>query len=90
LGGTTSVSFGSYIALSPQTSLQLTLSAGYQEDTKFSGRTIQGSDRVLGTLVIGGSTLVVPGTLLNLSVGVGLTDDSNDFTVTLSLPSRLD
>jgi len=40
--------------------------------------------------VIGGSTLVVPGTLLNLSVGVGLTDDSNDFTVTLSLPSRLD
>jgi hypothetical protein len=90
LGGTTSVSFGSYIALSPQTSLQLTLSAGYQEDTKLSGRTIQGSDRVLGTLVIGGSTLVVPGTLLNLSVGVGLTDDSNDFTVTLSLPSRLD
>jgi hypothetical protein len=90
LGGTTSVSFGSYIALSPQTSLQLTLSAGYQEDTKFSGRTIQGSDRVLGTLVIGGSTLVIPGTLLNLSVGVGLTNDSNDFTVTLSLPSRLD
>jgi len=90
LGGTTTVSFGSYIALSPRTSLQLALSAAYQEDSKLSGRTIQGSNRVLGTLVIGGSTLVVPGTLLNLSVGVGLTDDGNDFTVTLSLPSRLD
>jgi hypothetical protein len=83
-----SASFGSYIALSPETSLRFLLSGGYQDDTKISGSEIPGSDRTVATLVVGGSTLLVPGTLLSLSVGIGLTDDADDFSISLSLPIR--
>lgn len=87
-GATVSANFGSYIALSPESSVRLLLSAGYQEETKLAGRTIPGSDRVIGTFLVGGSTLIARGTLLNLSVGMGLTDDADDFSVMLSLPTR--
>lgn len=80
--------FGSYVALSPETSLRFLLSAAYQGETTLSGRAIAGSDRTIGSLVIGGSTLIAPGTLLNLSAGIGLTDDADDFSLSLSLPIR--
>jgi hypothetical protein len=89
-GVATSVNFGSYIALSPETSLNFIFSATHQNETEQSGSKIDGSDRDFGTLVIGGSTLLGPGTLLHFSVGVGLTDDAEDFTVSMSLPIRLD
>jgi len=87
-GAAISTSFGSYIALSPESSLRLLLSAGYQEESRLSGQAVDGSDRVFGTFLVGGSTLVAPGTLLNLSVGMGLTDDADDLSVMLSLPTR--
>lgn len=88
-GPTVTVNFGSFIALSPETSLRLLFSGAYQDDTELSGSKIDGSDRTLGTLVIGGSTLLAPGTLLNLSAGIGLTDDADDLSISLSLPIRL-
>jgi hypothetical protein len=89
-GAATSVNFGSYIALSSETSLNFIFSATHQNETEQSGREIDGSGRDFGTLVIGGSTLLAPGTLFHFSVGVGLTDDAEDFTVSMSLPIRLD
>ena len=88
-GPTVSANFGGFIALSPETSLRLVLSGAYQDETELSGRAIDGSDRTIGTFVVGGSTLLAPGTLLNLSAGIGLTDDADDFSVMLSLPVRL-
>jgi len=87
-GASIAANVGSYIALSPQTSLNLVLALAYQDETKFAGSAIAGSDRVIGTLIIGGSTLIGRGTLLNLSVGVGLTDDADDFSLSVSLPIR--
>lgn len=87
-GPTVSANFGGFIALSPETSLRLVLSGGYQDETELSGSAVAGSDRVLGTFLVGGSTLLAPGTLLNLSAGIGLTDDADDFSITLSLPIR--
>lgn len=81
-------SFGSYIALSPETSLRFLLSGGYQDETEFLGEGINGSDRTLGTFTVGGSTLLAPGILMSLSAGIGLTDDADDFSITLSLPIR--
>lgn len=83
-----SASIGSYIALSPETSVRFLLSGGYQDDTRLDGIEFNGSDRTLGTLTVGGSTLIAPGTLLSLSAGIGLTDDADDFSITLSLPIR--
>jgi hypothetical protein len=89
-GSTLSANFGSFIALSPETSLSLQLSAAYQQETELFGSKIDGSDQTIGALVVGGSTLLARGTLLNLAVGVGLTNDADDFSITLSLPIRFD
>lgn len=89
-GATVGANFGGFIALSPETSVRFQLSGGYQGQTELSGSEIPGSDRTLGTFIIGGSTLLGPGTLLNLSAGIGLTDDADDFSITLSLPIRFD
>lgn len=89
-GATISASFGSYIALSPETSLSLLFAGAYQQETELSNDRISGSDRTIGSLILGGSTLLSRGTLLNLSVGIGLTDDADDFSIMLSLPMRFD
>jgi len=88
-GPTVAANFGGFIALSPETSLRLLLSGAYQFETELDGSEIDGSDRTLASLVIGGSTLLARGTLLNLSAGIGLTNDADDFSIMLSLPIRL-
>jgi hypothetical protein len=87
-GGTISANFGSFIALSPETSLRLQLSGARQKETEFLGRKISGSDQTVATFVLGGSTLLARGVLLNLSAGIGLTRDADDFSIALSLPIR--
>jgi len=89
-GATISTNLGSHIALSPETSLSLSFVAAYQKETELSGSKIDGSDRTVGSVVLGGSTLLAPGTLLNLSSGIGLTDDADDFSLSLSLTTRFD
>ncbi len=87
-GPTISANFGTFIAMSPETSIRFLISGAYQDESKFSGNEIIGSDRTILSFEVGGSTLLAPGTLLNISVGFGLTDDADDFTITLSLPFR--
>lgn len=89
-GASVSGSVGGYIALSPQTSLRLLLAAGRQQETKVFGSTVDGSDQTTGSFVVGSSTLLAPGALLDLSAGIGLTDDADDFSFTLSIPIRFD
>lgn len=88
-GATYLANAGSYIALSPETSLSFVFSGGYQTETKFAGSDVNGSDRTLGTLTIGTATLLGKGTLLNVSAGIGLTEDAEDFSISVSLPVRL-
>lgn len=87
-GPIVAANFGSFIALSPETSMRFIFSGGYQYESKLVGDTLEGSDRTLGTFIVGGTTLLAPGLLLNLSVNVGLTDDTDDFVISVSLPFR--
>lgn len=89
-GSAVSANFGGFIALSPETSLRLLLSTTIQDETRLSGNKIKGSNRFAGNFVVGGSTLLAPGILLNLSAGIGVTDDADDFSILLSLPIRFD
>jgi len=84
-----SANFSSLIGLSPETSMRFSINGFYQHDTERDGKVLIGSKRKIASFSIGGSTLLYPGTLLNLSFGVGLTDDADDFSVTVSLPIRL-
>ena len=88
-GSTISANLGTFIAMSPETSMRFLIPGAYQDENKFSGNEITGSDRTIVSFVIGGSTLLTSRTLLNISVGFGLTDDADDFTITMSLPFRL-
>lgn len=89
-GAILAANFGGFLALSPETSLRLLIAGALQQETEISGREIDGSDRTIATLIIGGSTLLAPGTLLNLSAGIGLTDDADDFSISVSVPIRVD
>jgi hypothetical protein len=51
---------------------------------------VPGSDRHAAALAFGASSILGRGTLLSLSVLVGLTRDAPDYAVHLSLPIRFD
>jgi hypothetical protein len=89
-GPTVGMNLGSLIALSPETALSLFFLAGHQNETELNGGRIAGSDRTFGSIELGGSTLLARGTLLSLSTGIGLTDDADDFSLSLSLTKRFD
>ncbi|MBW2503972.1 MAG: transporter [Deltaproteobacteria bacterium] len=87
-GSVISSILGGNIALNPETSLGLFFGAAYQNELKLNGSRIEGSDRTIGTFQLGGSTLLARGTLFNLSGGIGLTDDADDFSISISLTKR--
>jgi hypothetical protein len=89
-GPIVSANFGSYIAMSPETSLSFIFSGAYQDETELFGNDVDDSDRTLITFAVGGSTLLAKGILLNLAFDIGLTDDTDDFAISLSLPIRFD
>jgi hypothetical protein len=87
-GGLYAANLGGAIALSPETSLRFALTGAYQEEFELSGNQVAGSDRTFASFVIGGSTLLAPGVLLNTSLGIGLTEDADDLSLLFSLPIR--
>jgi hypothetical protein len=87
-GPIVSANFGTFIALSPETSLRFLFSGAYRDESELSGNEIVGSDQTLASFIVGGTTLLAPGDLLNLSIEIGLTDDADDFAISLSLPVR--
>lgn len=88
-GAATSVGFTTLLAASPETSLRWGISTTFFEDTEFEGRALDGSGGVAASLTFGGSSVIGPGRVVDLSASVGLTDDSTDFSVRLSVPFRI-
>lgn len=79
---------GTVLAASPETSLSLGLDQSFIGERKVSGRTVEGSNLTQSVLTIGAATILGKRTLLNLAVGIGLTDESEDYSIRLSLPIR--
>jgi hypothetical protein len=79
---------GTFLAASPNTSLSVVLSQSFIDEFKVSGQRIDGSDRVESILSLGAAAVLGRNVLLSGNVGVGLTDDSPDYSVTISLPIR--
>ena len=78
------------LASSPRTSLVFALNQTFIDDFKIDGRTIDGSDRVIGNLSFGTSSIVGRRTLLTFTANMGLTDDAPDYSFGVSLSRRFD
>jgi hypothetical protein len=85
-GDTFGVSLGSLLAVSPETSLRLTLGQAFFQETEQNGSEIPGSDGVGAVLEVGLASILSQSTLLDLSAGAGLTQNSPDYQIVVSLP----
>jgi hypothetical protein len=79
---------GAYVATSPETSISALLQQTFGQAPTLNGVTLTGANTVQSVLVLGASSILGRGTLLNLQVGIGLTRDAPKYTVLLSLPIR--
>ena len=86
LGDTLGLRLGTILATSPDTSLRFALEMNRSARAEINSRKIPGSDSVIGLFEFGLATIVLPRTLLDFTVGMGLTSDSPDFRLGVSLP----
>ena len=82
------LSLATFLAASPSTSLKFSFDQIFLAKTKINNRDVVGSERTIALLNIGISSVVQRNTFLSLSVGAGLTNNSPDYTVNLSLSRR--
>lgn len=88
-GDAIGLDFGTIVALSPDTSMTFALSQEFRSRMQISGVGAPGTDTNSSVLQIGLGQVLTPRTLLDLTIGVGLTRDAPDYAVQLSLPIRL-
>jgi hypothetical protein len=82
------LTLGVSMASSPSTSLSIALAQSFQQDFKIDNNKVDGSSTDSALLLFGASSVLGRHTLLAVSAGVGLTDDSPDYTLSVSLPIR--
>lgn len=87
-GNTTEPRIGAVLAVSPEASLSADVDLTFADATKFNGTKVAGSDQIIGFLDFGGSVVLTRSILLNLTAGVGLTQNSPNFRILASLPIR--
>jgi hypothetical protein len=82
------LSLGTSMASSPSTSLSVALVQSFRQDFKIDGSRVDGTSANTAQLLFGASSVLGRHTLLAVSAGIGLTDDSPDYTLNISLPVR--
>jgi hypothetical protein len=84
------LSFGTALAVSPTNSLFASISNQYIDAVTFGDERIDGSDITSITLNFGASTIVSRGLLLNLTAGIGISEDAPDYMLGLSASIQTD
>jgi hypothetical protein len=79
---------GVFLATSPETSLRTVLSQNFVQDVTIRGITIPGSNTVQPILTFGASSILGRGFLVDLQVGLGLTNSAPKYQVVLSSTYR--
>jgi hypothetical protein len=83
-------SVGTVLAASPETSLRSFLNQTFTSRTELAGQTLSGSDQVSTSLVLGASSVLTPRVLLDVTAGIGLTEDAPDYFISVSVPIGFD
>lgn len=81
---------GAFFAASPETSLRFQLQQTFVNDAKLKHQVINDSDQVQSLMIIGASSILGRGVLLDVLGGIGLTSDAPDYFVQIALPIRFD
>jgi hypothetical protein len=79
---------GAFLATSPETSLRAVLTQNFVQDVTVNGVTIPGSNTVQPIMTFGASTILGRGLLVDLQVGLGLTNAAPKYSVILSSTYR--
>lgn len=87
-GDTINWQAGALLAVSPDTSLSFSFAQNFRGKTRVDGAAIAGSDGVASVMQFGVDQVLSPRALLDVSLGVGVTRDAPDYTVTVSVPIR--
>jgi Putative MetA-pathway of phenol degradation len=87
-GNFVGVKLGTMLAASPRTSVRAAFELSRSGRTEINGVAIGGSDAAVATLQLGLATLLSRRSLLDIQVGIGVTRDAPDFSLTASLPFR--
>ncbi len=87
-GNATGLRAGAIVALSPDTSLRLGFEFSRTADARLDSVVVAGSGKVQGEFSTGFSFVLTPRVLLGMEAGLGLTPNSPNFRVGLSLPFR--
>lgn len=87
-GDIVGLSLGTFLAASPETSLRFVFDQRFISDVRINGVNVDGSSRTVGFLTTGASSLLHRGILLDVAARFGLTEDSPDYALVISLPVR--
>jgi len=87
-GNQYAISLATFLAASPSTSLRFSIDQFFIQETISHNKKIIGSSREIALLSFGVFSSISAKTSLSLSAGAGLTNDSPDYTVNLSLSTR--
>jgi hypothetical protein len=79
---------GAILAVSPETSMSFLLDLHYKPEDRLNGKSAPGSDQTVAVLQLGVATVVSPRALLNFTLGIGLTEDSPNLQLGISVPLR--
>jgi hypothetical protein len=88
-GNAFGISFGTGLAVSPESSLFGSITHRSVSETKIDGETVANSDLDITSLTLGFSTILRRGTLLNLYTEIGMSDAAADYTLGFSMPMRM-
>jgi len=87
-GESISLSMGTVLAASPETSLRFALNQTFLSEFEIDNQKISGSDRHIGSLSLGASSVLDRRNFLNVSVDMGLTDDATDYSLNIAYIRR--
>ncbi|WAK03531.1 hypothetical protein [Methylobacter sp. YRD-M1] len=78
------------LAASPQTSLSIGLQQAFLQETKLNNIKIPGSDGVVSAFTAGASSTIGRNLFFSVLGGVGLTEESPDYFLNVTIPIRFD
>jgi len=87
-GDSVGVRAGALLAASPETSLRVGFEINRFGRTYLAGSAVPGTDATVGLIELGVASLISSRTLLDVNLGVGITQDAPDFRLRIALPIR--